>query len=306
MWFLSLVRFFRATEPDIAHCYLNTAGVLGGAAARLAGVPSVVTTRRSVHAFSGVKGAAFRAVTAVMDKLSDRVVAVSEAARLQAIGEGTPADKIVTIANAVDVSHQARRKLTLQGAPVIISVGTLRGIKGQLFLIDAMQHVLGSLPSARLFMVGDGPDRARLEDRAGRAGLADAVTFLGNRLDVPDLLQAADIFVLPSLVEGMPNAVLEAMAAGIPVVATRVGGVPEIVHHSETGLLVDPQSSPSLANGILRMATDLRLRESCAQRARCLVLQDFAPGRELASTENLYRDLLSAETRASCPERETA
>jgi glycosyltransferase involved in cell wall biosynthesis len=174
---------------------------------------------------------------------------------------------------------------------VIGSVGSLHVRKGYQYLIEAVPLVLTELPGARFVLVGEGPERLRLEQLAAELGVAGRVQFLGQRTDVSAVLPEFDVFVLPSITEGMPNAVLEAMAAGIPVVASRVGGVPEIVQDGETGLLVEPESPSDLARSLVRLGRDAPLRLALTQRALAVVTSRFNPQREVDETEAVYFQL---------------
>jgi glycosyltransferase involved in cell wall biosynthesis len=140
--------------------------------------------------------------------------------------------------------------------------------------------------------VGDGPSRADLEAHAARVGIADRVTFAGFRLDIPDILATSTIAVLPSLSEGLSNSLLEAMAAGLPVVATRVGGNPEAVGEGEGGLLVPPGDDRALAEAIATLLVNVTLRERLGHAARRRVDRLFSVNRMLQETETLYRDLM--------------
>jgi glycosyltransferase involved in cell wall biosynthesis len=157
--------------------------------------------------------------------------------------------------------------------------------------------VLTELPEGRFVLVGGGPERPRLEQLAAELGVAGTVQFLGQRTDISDLLPGFDVFVLPSITEGMPNAVLEAMVAGIPVVASRVGGVPEIVQDGETGLLIEPESPSDLARALIRLGRDAPLRLSLARNARAMVASRFNPRREVDETEAVYFQLLRRRLR---------
>jgi len=173
------------------------------------------------------------------------------------------ATRVVTLVIAVDTDvfrpdpvARARVRAELgvpAGAPLFATVAMLRPVKGLHYLLEAAARVLEQVPRARFVVIGDGAERARLEARSRALGLGAAVRFLGTRHDIPALLAAADIYVHPSLFEALPVSMLEAMAVGLPVVATRVGGVPEIVAHGRTGLLVPPARGDELAAAMLRL-----------------------------------------------------
>lgn len=291
-----LADYLRHERPAIVHCYLPTAGLIGAMAGRIAAVPVVVTTRRSVHNRSGVRLIVYRLTTAVADRLSNAVIAVCEAAREQAIREGTPGGRITTIYNGVPESQRRGIRHNLfTGSPVIGTIGRLHASKGYASLIEAMPLVREKLPQARLVLVGEGREREQLENRVRELRLNSHVDFVGERSDAAGLLPEFDIFVLPSVIEGMPNAVLEAAMAGIPVVATRVGGVPEVIQDSISGLLVEPGSSVSLAHALVRMGQDDSLRGECGKNAYDRVIRQFGVGEEIRRTESVYLSLLAAK-----------
>lgn len=291
-----LCNYLRRERPAVVHCYLPTSGLIGTVACRISRVPVVVTTRRSVHNRRGQHLLVYRLAAAVADRLSNAVVAVCEAAREQAIREGTPEAKIVTIYNAApDFRDRRIRRDLFLGSPVFGTIGRLHPSKGYIVLIEAVPLVLEKLPRARFVLIGEGSERDHLEKRVRELGVTSSVDFLGERVDASNLLPEFDILVLPSLIEGMPNAVLEAAAAGIPIVATRVGGVPEVVRDSHTGLLVEPGSSPCLARALVRMGQDETLRADCRKKAKELVVSRFREREELSRTEGLYLGLLAEE-----------
>lgn len=291
-----LCAYLQRERPAVVHCYLPTSAVIGTVACRIAGVPVVVTTRRTVHNRRGRRLLVYRLATTVTDRLSSAIVAVCDAAREQAIREGTPETRIVTIYNAAPRfrSRHIRRDL-FAGSPVFGTIGRLHPSKGYIFLIEAVPLVLEKLPQARFVLVGEGGERVRLEKRARELGVASRVDFLGERVDADDLLPEFDIFVSPSVVEGMPNAILEAAVARIPIVATGVGGVPEVIQDALTGLLVEPGSSSRLASALIRMGQDEMLRTGCVRKAEELVSSRFREREEIARTEGLYLGLLSEE-----------
>jgi glycosyltransferase involved in cell wall biosynthesis len=184
------------------------------------------------------------------------------------------------------------------GSPVFGTVGSLVPCKGHSFLIDAMPPVLRTLPRAQFVFVGDGPLRARLEAQTRLYGVEAQVEFLGERSDALQLLSSFDCLVHPSLAEGMPNAVLEAMAAGLPVIVTGVGGVPEIVDDGLTGLIVPPRSSEALAARMIRVGSDEALRARLGTAAREAMATGFSVRREAEETLSVYHSLLRAREKA--------
>ena len=208
---------------------------------------------------------------------------------------GVPADRIVVIPNAVEprpvVAPDARLRAEIAGgehAPLALTVARLDAQKGITHLVDAAAMV----PDVVFAIAGDGPDRAALEARAAERGVSTRIRFLGHRRDVPSLLAIADLFVLPSLYEGFPLSVLEAMAAGVPVVATAIGGTDELVS-SATGTLVAPADPRSLADGIRAVLADRGAAARRAATARESVLAKHSTSTMVASMSALYERLLT-------------
>jgi glycosyltransferase involved in cell wall biosynthesis len=268
---LELVRVLRRERPDILHANSSKAGVLGRLAAHLAGVPIRIFTVHgwAFSAHSGPSSRLYRFADRLVRPLTTVTVCVSQRERLTGLAAGTcDAERTVVIPNAVETGRAPRSSATGRERPLIITVGRLKAPKDFLTLVRA----LDALPpdSFDAVIVGEGPDRSRLEAEIEALGLTHRVRLAGERQDVTDLLAAADVFVLPSASEGMPVSVLEAMAAGLPVVASRVGGVPEQVADGETGLLVEPGDAGELAAAVGRLIHDgeLRRRLGAAGRAR--------------------------------------
>ncbi len=224
--------------------------------------------------------------------LADRYVTPSECARRELLAYGYYGpDRVRAIPNGVEVlpddpaaRGRIRAELGLGAAPVVISTSRFHPQKGVRHLVDAFALLRASSPAARLVLVGDGAERPDLEGQAQQLGLGDSAVFTGFRKDVADLLRAADLFALPSLGEGHPNGALEAMAAGLPVVASGVGGVPDVVVDGETGLLVPPCEAAPLRDALARLiaAPDLAARLGRAGRER--VRERFSLERTLANS----------------------
>jgi sugar transferase (PEP-CTERM/EpsH1 system associated) len=296
-----LYRLLRRERPSILHTWMFHANVLGRVLGRRAGVPIIITSRRNVN-IGGTLREFLKRQTAGMD---DRIIAVCEIAREAEIKRAMMSpDKVVTIYNGIsaerfvdlDPQTAARTRQTFRipvEAPLLGSVGRLHPQKGFTDLLTAFAQIRERIPSVRLFLAGGGKSRADLEAQARSLGLSEAVTIAGVRADVPEVLAALDVFVLPSRWEGMPNAVLEAMAAGLPVVATAVGGTPEAVVDGVTGLLVPPRDPGALVQAIEWVLRDPNLRRRMGQAGRKRVEQHFSIEDTIRQTEALYETLLS-------------
>ncbi len=208
---------------------------------------------------------------------------VSEQVRQQSIADGISPARIVLIPNGVAqaaAAADARPRLRSQlgvpdGGSLVLSVGRLAPQKGHHYLLQAVPAVLAQWPQTVFALVGDGSSRPELEAEAQRLGIESQVRFLGTQANVPDWLAAADVFVLPSISEGLPVALLEAMIAGRAVVATDVGGVGEVVQDGQTGRLVPPADVPALAQGLLDLLQDEAKRSRLAAAGQERVKRDY-------------------------------
>jgi glycosyltransferase involved in cell wall biosynthesis len=234
------------------------------------------------------------------------LVANSEHVRNQAITfEGVKSEHIVVIPNGVgreyslpaddflfnDASVASTRESlgVSRQVHLILSVGRLTNQKGHIHLVNALPHVLGRFPNIKVILAGDGAMRQVLEERVMELGIGDAMLFLGTRSDIPALLAAADIFVLPSVSEGMPNALLEAMGMGVPVVASRLGCVEEIVTHGENGYLVSPGDAGALGDTILYLLENPDLRLKLGRAGRELVEKKYTLEQMCVSYERIIK-----------------
>jgi glycosyltransferase involved in cell wall biosynthesis len=176
--------------------------------------------------------------------------------------------------------------------PVAVALAYLRPVKGHSFLLEAFARVISALPSARLLIIGEGPLRASLQAQAEALGLQSAVRFLGHRSDAQRLLAAGDLLVNSSLSEGTPLSVMEAMALGLPVVATNVGGVPKLVLDGETGMLVPPAEVEALAAALLELMRNAEKRRALGEAGRRRALEQFSIETAAAKYQALYDKLL--------------
>ena len=179
------------------------------------------------------------------------------------------------------------------GRPTAVCIASLRPKKGHAHLLEAFRQVVARVPAARLLIVGEGPLRDELRRLAARLGLDGTAVFTGYRPDVADLLRAADLFVLASREEGMPNALLEAMSAGLPSVVTNVGGVPEVVEEGRTGYLVPPADPAAMAQRLATLLEDPQLRSRMGVEARLRFEASFTLQRMVAAYESLYGQVLA-------------
>ncbi len=270
---VSLVREFR---PDVIHGYLFGPNLFAALAGRACGVPVVCVAKRNVDAFESPRQIA---VQRLAHRLATHVTAVSREVGESSVALGVPRERVTVIENGVDVARfpagapaDAPPGLPARpaGVPLVGSVGCLAPRKDYGTLLEALGILARSGPECRCAIAGDGPERAALESRAAALGLTGRVTFLGERTDVVRLLPAFDVFVLSSREEGIPNALLEAMAAGRACVATRVGGNAEVLADGHTGWLVPAQDPAALAAALadaLRDPAEAARRGAAAREA---------------------------------------
>lgn len=295
----ALYRLIRQWRPHIVHTHGSLSGRLAG---RLAG-------RRVVYTKHGLGQAVELSVQVrqrvpllqrLADRwLADRVIAVSGAVRDELLRQGTPPSRIAVIPNGVPAPADGgskqrealRRELGLGPGPVALSTGRLAPEKGHPYLIEAWAAVRQAVPEAVLLIAGDGPERPRLEQLIADRGLTGAVRLLGFRDDAAQLPAAADVFVLPSLTEGMGIALLEAMACGCPVIASAVGGITEAVADRTHGLLVPPGDAAGLADACIALLADPARARAYGEAAREHVLERFSAVAQARAVAALYQRL---------------
>jgi lipopolysaccharide/colanic/teichoic acid biosynthesis glycosyltransferase len=304
---IALYRLMRRERPHIVHTHAAKPGVLGRVAARLAGVPVVVHTFHG-HILHGYYGPLMtwllRRMERMLARSSDRIIAVSEQVKQDLVRYGVaPPEKIAVIPLGFDLQpfldsgeHRGAlyRELGLtNGARLVGIVGRIFPIKNHRLFLEAAARVAAEERSARFIVVGDGALRPEMEAHAQRLGIADRVTFTGWRRDLPRIYPDLDVLVVSSKNEGTPVSAIEAMAAGCPVVATRVGGLPDLIAEAETGHLVPSEDAPALAAAILRVLRDGEGARRMAGVARERVSQRFRAERLVADVERLYVELLA-------------
>ena len=286
-----LIGLMRRLRPQIVHANSSKAGVLARLAATATRVPIRIFTVHgwAFKAYDGLASRVYLAADRLMRPLTTMTICVSDTERAAGLAMRTcRAERTTVIRNAVEL--QAARPEPTAEPPLALSVGRLKAPKDFWTLVQAM--ALLSSGGCRLRIAGDGPERAALNEEIGRLGLTGVVELLGDRDDVVELLRQSHLFVLSSRSEGMPMSVLEAMASGVPVVASAVGGLPELVADEESGLLVEPGDPQALAAAISRLVEDTALRQRFAAAGHARARQLFDPERWRREHVDLYRRLL--------------
>ena len=294
-----MAQFFRSQSIDVLCCNFEKDVRIGGTAARLVSVPVVMARKGLPLIYDKLR---YRFTHKVLvdgiitpaEHIKDRFIEFSwlDQKRIHVIRNG------VQLPDVCMPREEIRRKLGIgQDNKVVSAVGNLFFQKGLEFFAEAAKLTWQKHRKAHFMIVGDGPDRQVLEDRVRSWGLNDNFTFTGFRKDVPDLLRASDVFVLTSLDEGLPNVILEAMAAGIPVVATHVGGVNELVVDKVTGFLVQPKDVRAIADGIARLLNDEDLASKMGQDGAERVRQEFTLEKNVDELERLFERELERNSR---------
>jgi glycosyltransferase involved in cell wall biosynthesis len=308
-----LARLIRELRPQILHTHTAKAGAVGRIAALLAGSarPPIVVHTFHGHVLRGyfdpLQTAGFRLLERWLATMSTALVAVSPEVRDDLVALGVaPREKFVVVRLGIGLEErvrteqnggvEARRVLGIPPDRFTVGwIGRMTGIKRTDDVLVAFRHLRERGVDATLCLVGDGPDRPRVERRAHELGIMRDTLFLGYQEDVARFHATFDAFVLPSTNEGTPVTAIEALAAGRPVVATRVGGVPDVVRDGEDGFLVEAGATEELAERLERLARDAELRERMGKAGRERVLPRYSVDRLCADVDRLYRVLLEAK-----------
>lgn len=300
---MRLRRYVSRQRIELVHTHMDAADFHGALAARLGGARAVVSTKHAPDEFRTRrtwKRAPFLLLERLAYEMDDAVIVVSEAlASFLEEAERLPRRKMEIIGHGVDgpgtpvPRAEARRALGLPSFdPLVGAVGRLSPEKGHLHLLRALPAIAAAFHGAGCVLAGDGPVRRDLEDEALRVGVAGRVVFLGRRRDVPRILSALDLFVQPSVYEGFGLSLLEAMAAGLPVVASRVGGIPEVVQDGATGILVPPGDPGALASAVIGLLRDRERARRLGDAAALCAQERHSIAREAARVDALYTRVL--------------
>lgn len=271
---VTLAKIFKKEKPDIVHTHLFVGDTWGRLAAVLARVPLIICTEHNMNMDEGFLK---RQLKLVLSFFTDKIFAVSKAVKMHSIKKDKiSAKKIQVIYNGIDINKfkQSEFKFNLQN-PVITCVGRLEEQKGQRYLIATMPEVIKKYPTACLWLVGSGSQQVVLENQIKNLNLNNNVSLIPATETVSDILNKTDIFVFPSLWEGLGIVLLEALASFKPVVASQIPAVDEIIMHNKTGLLAIPKDSHDLAQKILMYLDDQKLARALAQAGQQMIIDNF-------------------------------
>ena len=302
-----ILRYFRLHRPQLVHTQLEFSDILGTLAARILGIPSLSTIHvldTSAERISKVLRVKLRRF--VLGKFCSRIIAVSEKTRAHHLKPGgLDPKRITTVYNGIDILRfknineseitKTKRLLHLPlNRKIIVTVAVLREPKGIQYMINALPLILEHFPDVHYLIVGDGSYGITLKDLALALSLQDHITFAGHRTDIPNLLACSDIFVLPTLGDALPTVLIEALAAGKPIVASDVGGVPEIIDNGVDGLLVQPGDSSKLANACLQLLKNTEQVSQMIQAGNQTVLQRFDVDMQIKQLSKIYEELVAS------------
>ena len=294
---LRLTVYLRRQRFDVMHSHDLWANLMGVPCAYLAGTRVIVSSQRDLGNlwwYTPIRTKVIRQI----HRLASQVIANSLAVKNFLVKQlRVPPQHVQIVRNGVDIQkfecvRADRRKLFPDlddTTRLVITVANMHSLlKGHSDLIEAAKQICGEVPEIRFVLVGEGEKRPEIEQQVREAGLEKHFLFLGSRKDIPELLACAEISILPSRAEGLPNVILEAMAAGLPVVATRVGGTPEIIEDGASGLLVPPEDPCALAEAIQRLLRDRSMAARIGRTARERIRTSFSFERAAREIETVY------------------
>jgi glycosyltransferase involved in cell wall biosynthesis len=283
-------RIFKELRPEVVHLHNPTPTIFAAVPARIAGVPSIVSTRHSLVARP--RNLVVETKYAVAALCCDWIVGICDATRRNMYeAHNAPTRKIARIYNgALRLRSCENEKRPGKTGFTLLYVGRLVPVKNHTLLLNAFRAALSSMPDLRLWMVGEGSERPKLEALADELGISNQITFWGQQLDVAPFFSAADAFIMSSTSEGLPMSLIQAFSLGVPVIVTDVGGMTEVVHLSKAGFTVSPIDPAEMTEAILRLAGDAEARQQFSRSAAAAFETHFALQAMVDSYMNLYRN----------------
>ncbi|NQT81153.1 MAG: glycosyltransferase family 4 protein [Candidatus Aminicenantes bacterium] len=305
--FFDIWRIIKKYNPLIVHTHSSKAGLLGRLAAKLARVPIIIHTPHG-HVFFGYFGSFKTKIFIILERfvsrITDKIVALTNEEKKDYIKfRIANEDKFDVIYSGIELNkfkelpfnenQNFKRELGIpENYLVVGTVGRLVPVKGPEFLIEAAKYIISKYPEVFFIFTGDGPLEQNLERQAFKSGIKDNIIFLGWRNDIAGIISVYDIFALPSLNEGMGRVLVEAMALGKPIVASNVGGIPDLVTHGKNGFLVPPKNPEKLAKYIQILIGDKEKRKKMGQAGKEMV-KNFSKEKMVEKIANLYEELLT-------------
>jgi len=300
-----LVKILKEKNIDIIHCQKHKPTMYGTLAVLIFGGISVIT---HVHGLSRTRSAKRRFFNWIILRFVKRVIAVSDSVRNDIIKSNWNIDpaKVVTVKNCIDLGtidsittgrRDARLKLGIPEDEIVFgTVGRLVTTKGQTYLIEAFEAVMKKIPNSRLVIIGNGSLSKKLQTQVKKSGISSRVLFTGYRKDVLELLRGFDVFVLPSLAEGLSIALLEAMASRLPVIASNVGGIPEVFGNSHCGRLVPPNDSTALSAAMVEIGLlDNNHKKRLGEEGRKKIEKEFTADVMIRKIQDIYESVLKGD-----------
>ena len=296
---IKLRRFIKQNQIDIIHANSRTTQVLGALLSKATGITYLSTC----HGFFKV-----RFSRRALPCWGRKVIAISGQVKEHLVGDFHLKDSsIAVVYNGIDINRfkaagasakaEAKRKLGLSNAPVVGIIARLSDVKGHIYLVGAMRKVIDAIPQAQLLMVGQGKMKKELLIRVNKLGISRNVVFMPEAYDTGEILCGIDVFVMPSLKEGLGLALMEAMASELAVVGSNVGGIKSLIRHGVNGLLVEPADSAGLAGAILELLENPGKAEKLARQARVFIENNFSQEKMVLETEKEYLECLNAKYR---------
>jgi len=291
-----LVKFLKEVKPQIVHTHLFGGDTWGRIAAILAGVPIIISTEHNINLDESWLKKLIKFKLAIFTK---KIIAVSQSVKNYSVKkEKINPKKIAVIYNGIDLhkfSFRGYQSIDLHNKISAVTIARLEPQKGHYYLIDAMPLIIKKYPNFILNIVGAGNLENELKNQAKDLGLQDHVVFWGRRTDPENILPAMALFILPSIWEGLGIAILEAQAVGVPVLASKVGGIMEIIESGKTGLLFAPKNSEAIFQSIEKLLSDSDLQQKIVKNAHEQVKEKFSLENMVQAYEDLYLELARLE-----------
>ena len=299
-------RVFKESRPDVVHLHNPTPTIYAAPAARMAGVPSIVSTRHSLVA--PPRNRVMELKYAVAAKFCDWIVGICDATTNNVkSAHSAPARKIVRVYNgATPLSRVAEQDWPSKSGFTFVYVGRLEPVKNHALLLNAFRAAISSMPNLRLWMVGDGSERKRLESLAAELGILGEVTFWGQQLDVAPFFSAADAFIMSSKSEGLPMSLLQGFSLGLPAIVTDVGGMAEVVRLAQAGFTVSPGNAAEMASAILSLASSNAERQQFSRNAEVAFHAHFTLQTMVDAYMELYQKTVRAQRAATVRARDAS